>query len=165
MDCNESRRGPYDVAGIHANNNAKSMNDKPLHSSWRNSQAGALVVALVLTTGCQSPFEVIDKSTTALLTETSQGLGADTVVPRLNWATGSKPDNFRDESLHDYTPPTANPAAAQLRFTADGDAESVVRRLDAYAPVSEDAISRGLNDTRVYAGAESRGDRLAGGAS
>jgi len=160
-DCNESPRGPYDVAGIHANNYAKSMNDKPLHSAWRNSQATAVVLALALATGCQAPFEVIDNNTTALLTRTNQDLGADTVVPRLDWGTGSKPDKFRDQSLHDYTPTTANPAAAQLRFTADGDAESVVRRLEAYAAVSEDAISMVLIDALVYAVANGREYRFA----
>ena len=159
--CNESGRGPHDVAGTHANNYAKSMNDKPLHSAWRNSQAGALVLALVPATGCQSPFEIIDTRTTALLTDTNDDLGANTVTPRLEWVTGSQPDKFRSDALHDYTPSTVNPAADQLRFTADGDTESVMRRLEVFAEVPADAIDMNLVDVLVYAVANSREYRFA----
>jgi len=111
--------------------------------------------------GCQAPFAVIDQSTTALLAVTNQDLGADTVTPRLEWESGSQPEKFRSDALHDYTPPTANPAAAELRFTADGDAESVVRRLEAYAVVPGEAISMDLVDALVYAVANSREYRFA----
>ena len=160
----EAWRGPYDVTGDRANNDPKSMNNWPIPNSWRNTRTGVpalVVLTLMGAAGCQAPFAAIDQSTTALLAETNQGLGADTVTPRLDWAMGSKPDKFRDEPLHDYTPPTANPAAAELRFTADGDAESVMRRLEAYATVPADAISMNLVDTLVYAVANSREYRFA----
>ncbi len=141
------------------------MNNRPIPNSCRNARAGvpalAVVLSLIGAGGCEAPFAVIDRNTTALLTETSRGLGADTVTPRLEWDAGSQPDKFRGDTLHNETPPTINPAAEQLRFTADGDAESVVRRLEAYAVVPQDAITMTLVDALVYAVANSRDYRFA----
>ncbi len=111
----------------------------------------ALILTLPWAGGCQAPFEVLDNRTTALLSETNQDLGADTVTPRLEWDVGSQPEKFRSDALHDYTPPTVNPAAEQLRFTADGDAASVMRRLEVYAEVPANAIDLDLTDVLIYA--------------
>ena len=145
------------------------MNDRPIPSSWWNTRPGAPTLVVVLTLalalvgagGCQAPFKVIDNRTTTLLAETNHDLGADTVTPRLEWETGSKPDKFRSDALHNYTPPTVNPAAEQLRFTADGDAESVMRRLGIFAEVPADSLDMDLVDVLVYAVKNSRDYRFA----
>ncbi len=133
------------------------MNGKPL-PLWRPT---VLLLAAAWLYGCGSAFERIDTRTNNLLAAASEALGADTIVPRAAWAVGEDPNAYRADALHDYRPPTANPAANQLRFTSDGDAESVVRRLDAYAETSLDAIEMTVNDALIYATENAREYRFA----
>ena len=111
--------------------------------------------------GCGSAFQRIDTRTNELLAEANDALGADTIAPRISWAVGEEPSRYRADALHDYRPPTANPAASELRFTPDGDAESVVRRLGTYAETSPDAIEMALSDALIYATENAREYRFA----
>jgi len=134
------------------------MNRKPL-SIWRPAVA-LLTPAWMI--GCsQSPFERIDAHTTALLVETNDRLGPDTVTPRLDWITGEEPDKFRGDPLHEDHPTTVNPAANQLLFTPDGDAESVLKRLETWAEAPPDAIEMDLTAALVYAVKNAREYRFA----
>ncbi len=128
-------------------------------SIWQPTVA-LLTVAWM--SGCsQSPLERIDARTTALLAETNDQLGAATVTPRLDWTVGEKPDKYTGDPLHDYHPPTANPAADELLFTPEGDAESVLKRLEAWAEAPSNAIEMNLTDAVLYAVKNAREYRFA----
>ncbi len=133
------------------------MTRKPL-PIWRPT---VLLLVAAWLSGCGSAFERIDARTNTLMAATNDALGADTITPRPAWPVGGDPGTYRADALHDSHPPTVNPAANELLFTPDGDAESVVRRLETYTETSPDAIEMTLTDAVIYATEHAREYRFA----
>ncbi len=127
----------------------------------RRWAAALATLATAWAAGCEAPFAHLDRRTSELLNETNQGLGADTIDPRLDWEPGSKPDKYEGDELYAYQPPTENPPASELTYPPAEDAAGVIQRLDGYARTPTDAIELDLPAALMYAVRNSRAYRFA----
>jgi len=120
-----------------------------------------LPIALAVVAGCESGFQRLDRKVDAMLVETTRSIGAS-VGPRPESVptTGQLPS--RSEALAEQ-PPTANPPAESLPFTAAGqrDAEEVIDRLEGYSELPADTLRMDLPAALAYAVSHSREFRFA----
>jgi hypothetical protein len=120
--------------------------------------AGAAVIGQ---SGCETGLDAIDRQVAALLLETSTDMGAD-VLPRVPGYLEGDPARL-DAAAAPYEKhiPTVNPAAKDLAFERQTEAEDVIKRLESYNVDDPDAIVLDLPGTLAYAMRNSREYRIA----
>ena len=77
--------------------------------------------------GCGGDLSDIDRRVDRVLADRSALIGGDAAAPRRAWQS---PDLPRHRDLADKAPPTSNPRASELRFTAASEKRDFAKRLD-----------------------------------
>jgi hypothetical protein len=121
----------------------------------------AVATLSLLVAGCDSGFPEIDREVETLLAETSAELGPpDEAVPARYLIAGESARYDEDDRITDESPPTVNPAAADLKYTAMDDPEqetdAVLERMLAYGRDRTNAIDLDLEGAFAYAIRHSR---------
>ncbi len=121
---------------------------------------GALLAAVVCT-GCQPPFQRIDQRVESMVHESSQSLGPDAYPPTRTSPQSSNDRVTRRSAAASENPPTVNPAASELPYRAIEDATNVLARLNAYNVTPNDALKVDLPYALSVAAKSSREHQFA----
>src|SRR5690554_3988726 len=125
---------------------------------YRHCRAIILLLAATacFATGCESSFRRIDRRVEQLLAQTSQNIGPDAFSP-LVVPDAQKPVAFPESAdPAAEQPPTFNPPADALPFSAIDEADNVLDRLNRYGEISPNALKLTLADALSLATRSSR---------
>jgi len=116
--------------------------------------------AAMMSGGCSSGFERIDREVDSLVAESSAELSEDVASPKINRPSAeARPVEWRrDPTATDL--PTVNPPAGNLPFTPQDEADLVTDRLNRYAQQPDEVTELTLNDALAYAIRHSRDYRF-----
>jgi outer membrane protein TolC len=111
--------------------------------------------------GCESGFQRLDRKVDAMLVDTTRTIGASVGPRPESVPTTAQPIDRADQTTEQ--PPTVNPPAEALTFTAAGqrDAEEVIDRLEGYSELPADTLRMDLPAALAYAVEHSREFRFA----
>ncbi len=117
--------------------------------------AATLVAAAVLPIACDTSMKTIDERTETTLLSAAEDVGGGTLAPKAR-ANGLYEGNpFPEDGPDRYRPPTRNPAADDLRYTArppsNEDLEAAAARIQAQGLPPEDAQRFDLRNALRFA--------------
>ena len=102
-----------------------------------------LTGVLVALMGCESDPQWVDERLERVLDETTGEIGGDSTQPQVTGWMSESGTAFPPDRQVDEAPSTVNPTAEELRYQAmtelEGDAESIVERMQSMNLIPEDA--------------------------